>query len=108
MENNQDKLITPREPTEKGSLKWRTFLVLIIIIIGGGAYGYFWLQKNNELRMEAEEVIERAQRFEVILSSLNSERDRCEEFISQKEGDFGSFEYCKKFIDWMNSQKNWE
>ncbi len=88
---------------KQGSLKWKIYAVLALIAFGVGSYGYFWLQKTNDLRAEAIEVVERAKNYDVLLSKVEDELDRCEKFISQKEGDFGSFEYCKKYIDWTET-----
>jgi predicted negative regulator of RcsB-dependent stress response len=76
-----------------------TFLILLVAIAG---YGYYWYQDTNALRQEAIGLIDRAQKFEVLNKAVEKEQSRCENFISQQEGDFGSFEYCKKFIEWAD------
>lgn len=88
---------------KKDSLKWKVYLVLSVIVFAAGAYGYWWFQNTNALRVEAEAVVGQAQKYETLQSAVNNERTRCENFIAQKEGDFGSFEYCKKFIDWTDT-----
>ncbi|MBU0999353.1 hypothetical protein KKG24_03570 [Patescibacteria group bacterium] len=100
--NNQQQINTGSEP-KKTSLKWKIYAVLLVILLGAGAYGYWWRQKTNTLRVEAEAVIEQAQRYDTLQSAVKNERTRCENFIAQKEGDFGSFEYCKKLIDWSDT-----
>jgi uncharacterized protein HemX len=99
--NNSPENIQPAQ-NRKNSIKWKVYFVLIIILIGAGAYGYYWYKQTSQLRNEAQAVIGRAEKFDVLESSVNAERDRCEKFIAQKEGDFGSFEYCKKFIGWAD------
>jgi len=102
MENNQQQS-TEAKLSKKGSWKWKVYLVLALVILGAGAYGYFWYEKTSALRSEAEQVIGQAQKFETLQNAVKDERARCEQFIAQKEGDFGSFEYCKKFLDWVQN-----
>ena len=107
MENSEDQKdadIVPANPKKKGVFKWKAYFVLIIILLGAGLYGYFWYQKTNALRVEAESVILKAEKFDGLNAALQAEQDRCKDFIVQKEGDFGSFEYCKKFILWAEKQ----
>ena len=89
---------------KKGSLKWKAYFVLIIIVLGAGAYGYFWYQKTNALRAEAKTALLKAEKLDGLRGAIQAEQDRCKDFIAQKEGDFGSFEYCKKFINWAEKQ----
>ncbi|MFH0740164.1 MAG: hypothetical protein V1819_03625 [bacterium] len=88
---------------KKKSWKRKIHLVCILLIIGAGICGYFWIKKTNNLRLEAINVIERAEKFDTLKSGINVERDRCKNFIIQEQGDFSSFEYCKKFINWVDS-----
>ena len=81
---------------------WKVKLVLVLIIIGLLIFLYFWFVNSLKLRNQAQEVINRAENYQVLEDYLNQEYDRCQEFIAQKEGDFGSFEYCQGFIDWAN------
>jgi uncharacterized protein HemX len=89
---------------KKNSLKFKAYLVLIALVLGAGIYGYFWYQKTNALRAEAKIVILKAKQFDGLHAAMQAEQDRCKDFIAQKEGDFGSFEYCKKFISWAEKQ----
>jgi flagellar basal body-associated protein FliL len=104
MENNQEREAPASEKVKKGSMKWKVYLVLFLLLVGIFAYGYFWYEKTNTLRTEAVQVINRAEKFDVLLKAVNDEKARCEQFIAQKEGDFESFEYCKKFLDWSASR----
>jgi uncharacterized protein HemX len=102
MENNQEQIIVDTSLKKKGSLKFKVYLILILLIVGLGAYGYYWFKETNILRIEAQEVINKAQQYDTLYSVVNEERKRCQNFITQEKGDFGSFEYCKKFIDWTD------
>jgi len=104
MENiplQQTVLVTPKK---KGSLKRKIYLILLIVLIGVALYGYYWFRTTQQLRLEARDVVEKAVKYDTLQTVIQAERDRCEKFISQEEGDFGSFEYCKKFIQWVNNQ----
>jgi hypothetical protein len=87
---------------KKKSFKRKIYLVLIIIFVGTLVFGYFWFVKANNSYQESIKVIEQARKFNIINSEIESERDRCEKFVVQGEGDFSSFEYCKKFINWTD------
>lgn len=65
-------------------------------------YGYWWVSSTSELRAEALILAEQAEQYESLVESIASEKDRCESFITQGQGDFASFEYCKAFITWAN------
>jgi len=62
-----------------------------------------WYEQTNTLRLEAQNILDRADKFDVLKNTIVTEQDRCEKFIAPKEGDFGSFEYCKKFINWADA-----
>jgi len=80
---------------------WKFKLVLILIILGLLVFLYFWFANSLKLRNQAQEVISQAENYQVLEDYLNQEYDRCQEFITQEEGDFGSFQYCQGFIDWV-------
>ena len=103
MENSQAQQLEQGAVKKKGSFKKKALLFLVLLFIGLGIYGYLWYQKTNELRYEAQSVIESALKFDVLQTAVNSERERCKNFITQEVGDFGSFEYCQAFIQWANS-----
>lgn len=104
MENIQLQQTVPATSKKKGSLKRKVYLILVIIVLGAGIYGYYWFRATQQLRLEAQDVIEKVAKYDTLQAVIQTERDRCEKFITQEEGDFGSFEYCKKFIQWVNNQ----
>jgi len=108
MENNNTQNNTQEKTSLKKSLTLKIYLILIVLIIGAGVYGYFWFQSTNKLRTEAEKSIMQAEQFKVLQTAVLNEQSRCEQFILQQEGGFSSFEYCKKFIDWSNATINIE
>jgi predicted negative regulator of RcsB-dependent stress response len=97
----QETIVKPKK-----NIKFRLKGVILILLIAVIGYGYFWYQDTNTLRQEATSVLESAEKFDVLSKALNEELDRCKTFISEQEGDFGSFEYCKKFIEWANSNSS--
>ena len=86
----------------KRSWKFKLIIILILLVIASGTCLYFWYGSTSKLRQEAREVIKEAKSYTALKEYLGEEYDRCQEFIAQKEGDFGSFEYCKNFIEWVN------
>ncbi len=97
MENNNNIV------EKKKSWKRKIHLVCVLLIVVASICGYFWIRKTNSLRLEAINVMEQARKFNTLKSGINTERDRCKNFIIQGQGDFSSFEYCKKFINWADS-----
>ncbi|MBU1031308.1 hypothetical protein KKE03_00050 [Patescibacteria group bacterium] len=83
---------------------WKIKILILFILIFAAltAAAYFWYQKTNKLLIEAQQNIEDARKYKLIKKAQDAEKTRCQEFINQKEGDFESFEYCKRFIDWSN------
>jgi|GEM_PF-1362526 len=104
MENIPLQETVPATPKKKGSFKRKIYLILFIVLVGAALYGYYWFRTTQQLRLEAQDAIEKAVKYDTLQTAIQAERNRCEKFISQEEGDFGSFEYCKKFIQWANNQ----
>jgi|SRR5680860_1199129 len=101
MENTieeQDKM----ELKKKSKFKPKILIALFLLIIAAMAYGYYWYNSTKNLRIEAQGVVDKAIKYDNLSAEIETERNRCENFITQQEGDFGSFEYCKKFLDWSN------
>lgn len=102
---NEQPLTNPTVNTAKKPSSWKIRLwgILAVIVIAAGAYGYFWFTNVSEQLAEAQTVTANAQKFETINASLTAERDRCEVFITQGQGNFGEFEYCQRFLDWSET-----
>jgi len=84
------------------SFKTKIKIALLIILLLAGSYWYWWYDQTIKLRMEALQVVDDAESFTRIHSAIEVEFLRCQQFITQSEGDFGSFEYCTSFITWVN------
>lgn len=97
---------TTNQPMEKRVRKsmWkvRVMGILAVIVIALGAYGYFWYQQTNKKLVAAEQVSAQAEQFQRMDAALMTEYDRCTTFITQGEGNFGEFEYCQRFLDWVD------
>jgi len=86
-------------------LKWKIAIIVAVLLIAFIGYGYNWFTNVNRRDQEAKLLISGADYGNKLKVIVQSEYTRCQDFIIQKQGDFGSFEYCKKFIDWTNSNK---
>ena len=91
----------PEAQKSRGNKFWLS-LVLILIIIGAGWYIYAWFQSVQARDAAARQYVTDAQNFQALRETIQQEYSRCENFIAQQKGDFGSFEYCRRFIDWVN------
>lgn len=78
-------------------------LITIIILIAAAVFSYFKIQEFKSTLKEAEQNKQKSQMFETLSKSIEEERSRCQAFVSQEQGEFGQFEYCKNFLDWSNS-----
>ena len=83
-------------------LRLGLFIILILLILGGIAYGYYWYTTTVTKAQQADQVILNAQNYDVISREIEKEYARCQGFIAQEQGGFGEFEYCKRFINWVN------
>lgn len=97
------------ERYNKGGVKIKVVLALLIVLLGLGGYLYYWysgvldLQQRSMIAVDENTKLKTSvDRLEVLQNSLDAEYKRCQEFIIQSEGDFGSFEYCKRVINWIN------
>lgn len=77
--------------------------IIALIIVGAGAYLYFWYQNTSNLRVQAQEQIDKIQKFNTVSDEIEKEKTRCQQFISQESGQFGEFEYCQRFIQWQKT-----
>ena len=102
MENKGEQLVM-EGMKKKTSIKWKIYLVVILLVIGVGVYGYFWVKNTNDLRTKATAVIKEANQYQVLDTAIRDEQNRCKTLVTQESGDFSSFEYCKKFIDWSGT-----
>jgi len=107
MSNMENSIIKP----ENKKSKWTAIIVFLIIAFALAGYGYYWFAGVQKTQQEVALVInenlalkEQEQKLKDLRDAINTEKTRCQEFISQSQGDFSSFEYCKKFILWVNSQ----
>jgi len=90
--------------------KWKLYGLLLILLLlsGAGFYGYRWYLNTAELFHNAKANESLAGKYIFLDEALQSERSRCIEFIAQQQGDFSSFAYCQKFIEWADALLNLE
>ncbi|MDA8597020.1 hypothetical protein N9L26_01645 [Candidatus Pacebacteria bacterium] len=81
-------------------LKRKLKLAALAIVLALIAYGVWWINSTASLRAEAIALQEDSEAYQSLLNGIDQERSRCQGLITQGEGDFGSFEYCKQFIRW--------
>ena len=106
MEKINDNEIGKNQANKKSDWKLKLILFLLLIILGLGAYGYFWYQGVQKNALEASNVIEAALKYEHLQTVILTEYERCQQLVLKTEGNFTDFEYCKKFIDWVDRENN--
>lgn len=93
-----------QEPVTKPiNVRTVIFIVIGILIIAGIWYGYYWINSTQKKITQAENVILKAANFDSLSEKIQNEFQRCQAFIAQEQGQFGEFEYCKGFINWVNT-----
>ena len=78
-------------------------IILVILVFGGTVYLYFTLQALIRENQNAKMIISKAQQFDKLNNEITSEKNRCQSYIGSGVGDFGQFEYCKRFLEWSAS-----
>lgn len=104
--HNNQTAVEPNNKNKKSSWKFKLVIFLLLIILGLGAYSYFWYQGVQKNALEASNVIEAALKYEQLQTAILTEYERCQQLVLKTEGNFTDFEYCKKFIDWVDIQNN--
>lgn len=100
---DEDEQESPNKPL---SFKLILSIIIGIIVIALIWYGYYWINSTNEKVTQAEAVIQKAADYDMLTERIEDETRRCQQFISQEQGEFGEFEYCKRFINWTTSANN--
>jgi hypothetical protein len=111
MDQEMDKEPENMPEEKKWSVKSKLVMIVLVVALLFASYGYYWYSDITQRGKEAqvalnENVFLKAdlEGYAELRGEVLSERNRCQEFISQSVGDFGSFEYCKKFIDWAGGK----
>lgn len=95
MEQNNFETKLEDEKPKKKNIKNRIILIeaiIILILIGSG----YLIQSN--VASERVEIKENLERIELI----NSEIERCSDFINTRSGDFDDYEYCQQLLEKFN------
>jgi len=75
-------------------------MVIVLLLLIGIAYMYFWYKGVQKRDLQARELIAQSQAYAQIVTDIEDELTRCKDLITFETGTFGDFEYCKKFINW--------
>jgi len=88
----------------KKPLNGKTVIAILlgILIIAGIWYGYYWYNSTQKKVTQAEQVIQKAADYDSLSEKIQTEYQRCQSFIAQEQGQFGEFQYCQGFINWVN------
>lgn len=79
----------------------RIFIIgLVFSFVVAGIAGYFWYRNIMKTNQEVTMLLPKAEMFDTLNQAILSEQTRCHSFIGSGSGDFGQFEYCKRFLDW--------
>lgn len=92
------------------SYKTKVIITLLVVLLSAVGYAYYWYSGIMSMRAEAEAALQerdalkaQAESYISLKEAIRTEYDRCQEFITRQEGNFGSFEYCKRYLEWAKS-----
>lgn len=74
--------------------------IILLILLAGALFGYLWYKGVMKTVEEAQIAIPKAQKFDKLQESINSEKERCKAFIGEGSGDFDQYTYCNRYIKW--------
>ena len=94
-------------PSKANTFKKGLYFFVVASLVSLSAFGYYKYVQYSNWRTEALQAIEKVtadtaelEALHVIQSEVKTETDRCKDFISQQQGEFGEFQYCQHFIEW--------
>ena len=106
--STQHKLLKNSKDTK---LKKSLYFFVVAIFIFLISFGYYKYVKYTNWRTEAIQAIEKVstdtaelEALQVLQAEVKAEADRCKDFISQQQGEFGEFQYCQHFIEWSENK----
>lgn len=111
---NVGEVVVPQELVSKSrssglwsNVKLFFVTVLICLVVFAAGYIYLWIQNFRNLLDESKAAISRQEQLEVenqdfgaVKIKIQEQVTNCNALIIQGSGDFGQFEYCKKYIEW--------
>ena len=109
MDNQTTQQQTQARP-KKGHWKRKFLLLLAFIILASLGYGYYWYGGIIKIKKQAAAILSEYKelqhtkgKYDQLIEGIIREQIRCKDFISQSAGNFGEFEYCKKFVEWADA-----
>lgn len=87
-----------KSPFKKYLYLGTAIIVLALVIFSI----YQFIQIRNMFR-QAREFSVKEQQFNQTVQKVQEQNSTCKTLISQQSGDFGEFEYCKRFVEWTNT-----
>lgn len=114
---NAEEVVVPLELVSKNhggglwsNVKLFFITVLICLVVFVAGYIYLWVQNFRNLQEESRVALSKQEQLEVesqdfseVKIKIQEQVANCNALIVQGSGDFGQFEYCKKFIEWSRS-----
>jgi uncharacterized protein HemX len=96
--------IDVKNPKTKKTL----IIVLVAIILIAIIASYSWIVRTNNLLKQtqqellvAQEIEQKALKYDTLMAALNGEYNRCQGFIAQGQGTSSEFDYCRSFMNWF-------
>ncbi|MBU4369182.1 hypothetical protein KKG58_00280 [Patescibacteria group bacterium] len=87
LEQEQEKEARKKPGQWKNKL---IYILFLIVIIEGLAF-WFYCQSVGKKVQKADGMIEQ-------IETLNQEKQRCSDILTQASGEFADYEYCKKLL----------
>lgn len=85
---------------------------LVLLLIASGGYGYYQFTQLQQWYSDAQSAIENQQQANYAISDyvflrmqIEEKEKYCQEFLASEAGEFGEFEFCKRYIEWSKEVK---
>lgn len=106
MEKSMDTQNETIPVKKQNKIKKYLIAVVVLVFVVGAGYGFFKykqfqnkMESANEALIKNEELVVEVTKYEILKSTLNKEKNRCKDLITQEEGNFAEFSYCQDFLD---------
>jgi flagellar basal body-associated protein FliL len=82
-------------PAEKKASKpsWKTRMIIFLFLLAVALSFSLWFYIRSTEKQRSE-----YQRASQEVNLIKEERNRCSALVNQQQGDFGEYEYCRRFL----------
>lgn len=98
------------QKNKKVSFKQVIGVILIAVALSLGIYLFIMYRNYSKIKAQSRQIVQenreitaQINRDKVLKSKLVAEFERCEELISNGQGNFNEFSYCQRYLEFIKS-----